>query len=378
MSFEGSMGADPSTGAMGTDNTAITSLPTKKTFKLFFSRFKLHKKRKHKKIEESTKILHNITHLEDVSLESPKNFKSIVLGLISHSNPVVIKYDGSPSLIFGKDSTGFFIGLKNVDVSKKYIRQESDIKKHYSDKPENLTKKLMYAFNTLAKLDIADNTAYQCDILFIKSDVVSHKKNQISFTPNVVTYNVTKENTDYNKIKNSLIGIVVHTDYNITDTGFNIISAPNHFHELTSQNVNGLYIHSAEILDDVKFDINSIKNKLNQLKLDASINNDDNYILAINYMIKNDIDISKDFDKGLSQFNKSRKMNLEFPTEVKSNYLISLDIKNDLLERLHHFKTILEPSTQHEGFVVFTDHGLIKLVDRYEFSSKNFKKNMDK
>jgi Family of unknown function (DUF6267) len=130
----------------------------------------------------------------------------------SKSTHLTMKYDGSPSLVFGHHpETGkFFVASKSAfNKNPKINYTHEDIKKNHGHAP-GLMDKLHASLNHLKK--IAPKTGvYQGDLMYTHDDLKHHKNGKVSFTPNTITY--TGHGEEGQKIKNSKIGVVVHTQY---------------------------------------------------------------------------------------------------------------------------------------------------------------------
>jgi hypothetical protein len=127
-----------------------------------------------------------------------------------------MKYDGSPSLVFGHhpESGKFFVASKSAfNKTPKINYTHDDIQRNHGHAP-GLMDKLHAALNHLPK--IAPKTGvYQGDVMH-SGDDVEHKPNgKASFTPNTITY--TAKGNEADKVKNSKFGIVTHTQYHGDD-----------------------------------------------------------------------------------------------------------------------------------------------------------------
>jgi hypothetical protein len=171
--------------------------------------------------EEGSKLKH-IHHAEDRPLfHGAKGFehtKGVLTQAHEHmksggkSTHLTMKYDGSPSLVFGHHpETGkFFVASKSAfNKNPKINYTHEDIKKNHGHAP-GLMDKLHASLNHLKK--IAPKTGvYQGDLMYTHEDLKHHKNGKVSFTPNTITY--TGHGNEAQMIKNSKMGIVVHTQY---------------------------------------------------------------------------------------------------------------------------------------------------------------------
>ena len=169
---------------------------------------------------EGTKLKH-ITHAEDRPLQSgSKGFEHAVAALNSahqhakssgSSTHLSMKYDGSPSIVFGHHpETGkFFVASKSAfNKNPKINYTAKDVEKNHGHAP-GLVKKLQQALTHLKK--VAPKTGvYQGDVMFGDEDKKETKKG-VSFTPNTITYTAKGEEAD--KVRKAKFGVVVHTQY---------------------------------------------------------------------------------------------------------------------------------------------------------------------
>ena len=169
---------------------------------------------------EGTKLKH-ITHAEDRPLQSgSKGFEHAVAALNSahqhakssgSSTHLSMKYDGSPSIVFGHHpETGkFFVASKSAfNKNPKINYTAKDVEKNHGHAP-GLVKKLQQALTHLKK--VAPKTGvYQGDVMFGDEDKKETKKG-VSFTPNTITYTAKGEEAE--KVRKAKFGVVVHTQY---------------------------------------------------------------------------------------------------------------------------------------------------------------------
>lgn len=130
---------------------------------------------------------------------------------------ITTKYDGSPSLVFGFDpvSKKFFVGTKAALSKNPTVNfTKADVLKHYGDRPE-LAASLLQALEHLPKV-APDKGVYQGDLLYTKDRVQEDNRNY-HFTPNTLMYSIKKSEPEATKIKSAQIGIVVHTKYHGKD-----------------------------------------------------------------------------------------------------------------------------------------------------------------
>lgn len=169
---------------------------------------------------EGAKLKH-ITHAEDRPLQSgSKGFEHAVAALNSahqhakssgHSTHLSMKYDGSPSIVFGHHpETGkFFVASKSAfNKNPKINYTAKDVEKNHGHAP-GLVKKLQQALTHLKKV-APKSGVYQGDVMFGDEDK-KETKNGVSFTPNTITYTAKGDEAD--KVRKAKFGVVVHTQY---------------------------------------------------------------------------------------------------------------------------------------------------------------------
>ena len=124
------------------------------------------------------------------------------------------KFDGAPSLVYGKHPTTgkFFVATKSAfNKDPKINYSDKDIEKNHGHAP-GLVEKLKEALHHLPKIMPKAGGVYQGDLMYGKGDVAT-KNGQHHFTPNTITYSTPEDSAEGARIKNSKLGIVTHTEY---------------------------------------------------------------------------------------------------------------------------------------------------------------------
>lgn len=181
-------------------------------------------------IEEAAETdgkLKHIHHAEDRPLlHGSKGFKHTVGALTQahnhiksggHSSDLTMKYDGSPSIVFGKHpETGkFFVASKSAfNKNPKINYTPEDIDRNHGHAP-GLVEKLKAALEHLPKI-APKQGVYQGDMMFTEPDK-KKTKTGTSFTPNTITY--TAKGDEKNKIDQAKVGVIVHQQYHGKDLG---------------------------------------------------------------------------------------------------------------------------------------------------------------
>ena len=173
---------------------------------------------------EDRKKVKYIPHVEDhsfyrghdgiaISAQHLEDFHDKLHGK-NKSFHVSTKFDGAPSVVFGQhpENGQFFVSTKGAfNKTSKVAFSHEDIDKHFGENPD-LAKKMRHAFDHLPKIMPKKGGVYQGDLMYIKSDI-KNKGKMYHFTPNTLTYS-TPHNSEHGRaIRNSKLGIVVHTHY---------------------------------------------------------------------------------------------------------------------------------------------------------------------
>lgn len=126
---------------------------------------------------------------------------------------VTMKYDGSPSVVFGYHPTNkkFFVASKSAfNVKPKINYTDADIEANHGHAP-GLVSKLKTALKHLPKVT-PKGRVFQGDIMHTPEDVRSDK-DSLHFKPNTITYSVPKDSATGKKVARSKLGIAIHTEY---------------------------------------------------------------------------------------------------------------------------------------------------------------------
>lgn len=173
--------------------------------------------------EAEEKQLKHLEHLEDHpinaghagSMHAIQNLMDVHRKLRGRDSKtkITMKYDGSPSVVFGHHpETGkFFVASKSVfNKNPKLNYTEEDIEKNHGHAP-GLVEKLKHALKHLPKV-VPPRGVYQGDIMHTKGDVEEHG-GKVHFTPNTITYSASKGSRHGKAALASKVGVAVHTAY---------------------------------------------------------------------------------------------------------------------------------------------------------------------
>lgn len=376
--------------------------------------------------EEADSKLKHIHHAEDRPLIHGNDGFDHAIGSLQQahdhiksggkSSALTMKYDGSPSIVFGHDPENgkFFVASKSAfNKNPKINYNHEDIAKNHGHAP-GLMDKLHAALTHFKKVSPKQGV-YQGDMMF-SGDDVEHKPRGASFTPNTITYTAKGDMAD--KIKKAKAGVIVHTQYhgdNLKDMKadsnpdiHNFSQHPDVFHQGVEHDTRQVhYSHEDQKAFQDHIDKAQAIHAKNPQMYDATSQHqgDGNHLTAyINHTVKND---EKPSSEGLSKFiqgkyqkeadklstaaGKSRRMNqgqahVDHITSNQDHYNNMFQMhghlqnaKDILVKNLNQHTGGLEhhidnKPTDPEGFVVNHRGQPTKLVNRAEFSKANLLK----
>jgi len=132
---------------------------------------------------------------------------------------LMTKYDGSPSIVFGHHpQTGkFFVASKSAfNKNPKINYTDEDIDENHGHAP-GLVSKLKTALAHLPKVT-PQKGVFQGDVMHTPEDV-EERGGKVHFKPNLIKYSTPSKSAEGKSIKNSKIGVYVHTGYEGKDVG---------------------------------------------------------------------------------------------------------------------------------------------------------------
>jgi len=351
---------------------------------------------------------------------------------------ITVKWDGAPAVFAGLDPSDgqFFVAKKGIFAKNpKVYKNHADID---ADTSGDLNKKLKLAFDNLKDLGIKD--VIQGDFMFDNSDLKKEKINGIThlvFHPNTIAYAVPIDNPLAKEIGSAKIGVVWHTTYSgatfetmTAEFGKEIVPKLRKTKDVwmvdaTLPDLSGTATLTAKetlLLSQKLSSAGKIfrtiqSNTLAELEsnkeLNLIVNIYNNRMVRQGQRIKNtkkhatglimfvndryakeidkrsskagkDIQISKR-DELLKFFNKSNLKNLQMIFDLQNLVIDSKLILINKLNKLSKIGTFVKTTsgfkvTNPEGFVAIDrmEGGAVKLVDRLEFSTNNFSKDIIK
>lgn len=321
----------------------------------------------------------------------------------THTDEIKLKYDGTPALIIGRDDDGQLVvtdksgfGATTYDGHPKSAKALYLML--YGRKPTEQGRHEYAA--TIASLwnlfeSVIPKTTrgfYQGDLLY--AGTPSIEDDEFVFKPNKIEYRIPVNSQTGSKIANSKAGIVFHSFFK--NKNQSVPDTIDDVKELTGDS--RLFVISANMpssnitkVSVPKFDfsgINDVLDKtiltLNKLTIFPSLVGK-----YINQMARDGNHIDKDsingFFKWLSgnvtiekeeQLKKFIEQNKKSYVDMWKAILVVTKFKDMIKEQLEQvagseIKATLNGVPNHEGYVVSTPSGKIKLVDRYTYMAKS-------
>ena len=351
---------------------------------------------------------------------------------------VTVKWDGAPAVFAGIDPIDgqFFVAKKGIFAkARKVYKNHEDIN---ADTSGDLNKKLKLAFDHLKDLGITG--VIQGDFMFDGSDLKKEKINgvqHITFHPNTIVYAIPTGTALEKQISKAKIGIVWHTRYEGSDFenmraefGKEIVpklkkSSAVWMQDATLPDLSGTATMTAKETEEVtkklseagkifkKIAASTLKEIESDKELNLLINTYNNTKVRANERITNTsahvkgmIDwVNARYDKQsdklssvkgkagveakrervLKFFSKSNQKKLKLVFDLQNFIVDSKLIIINKLNSLNKIGTFVKTKsgfkvTNPEGFVAIDrmEGGAVKLVDRLEFSTNNFSKDIIK
>ena len=351
---------------------------------------------------------------------------------------VTVKWDGAPALFVGEDPSDgqFFVAKKGIFAKNpKVYKNHGDID---ADTSGDLNKKLKLAFDNLKGLGIKG--VIQGDFMFDQSDLKKENINgikHITFHPNTIVYAVPTDTKLAKEIIKAKVGIVWHTTYSGStfetmkaSFGGDIVSKikPSKnvwMQDATMKDLSGTATltkeESLELASNLSNAGKIFKKIASSTLKEIELNKELNLVINIynNTMVRKGQRVQntskhtkgliqfvsdryakeigkRSTDKGkqvqidkrdelLSFFSKSNLKNLENIFILQNFVIDSKLIIINKLNKVSKIGTFVKTKsgfrvTNPEGFVAIDrmEGGAVKLVDRMEFSTNNFSKDIIK
>ncbi len=351
---------------------------------------------------------------------------------------VTVKWDGAPAVFAGEDpETGeFFVAKKGIFAKNpKIYKSHADID---ADTSGDLSKKLKLAFDSLKGVGIKG--VIQGDFMFDKSDLKKEKINGVShitFHPNTIVYAIPTDNAMAKEISSAKVGIVWHTSYSgatfetmraefgreivpklkrtkdvwMVDATLPDLSGTATLTSAETKELNSNLSNAGKIFKKIQSNVLKEIEQNKELNLVINIYNNrvvregqritdtkkhaTGLVMFVNDRYAKEIDKRKSQkgkdvqitkrDELLSFFSKNNIKNLKNIFDLQNFVVDAKLILINKLNKLSSIGTFVKTKsgfrvTNPEGFVAIDrmEGGAVKLVDRLEFSTNNFSKDIIK
>lgn len=174
--------------------------------------------------EGASRQIKHLTHVEDRALQTGekgalRSFSSLRatadhIATGKKSSELTTKYDGSPAIVYGHhpDNGKFFVASKSAfNKTPKINYTPEDIQRNHGHAP-GLVEKLKHALKHLPKVT-PNEGVYQGDMMFSQEDKKTAKGGGVSFNPNPSGLTYTAHGHLGKKAKQAQIGVVTHLKY---------------------------------------------------------------------------------------------------------------------------------------------------------------------
>lgn len=328
---------------------------------------------------KNQKQLKHINHLEELLFtDSELGFEVIKTVLKSFKNNskknIRVKMDGSPSIICGWKEDKFFVATKSFfNKTPKINYSSEDIIKNHEN--IDLQNKLFYCLKYLKDIIPNNGIYYQGDLLFIESDL-KKLTGQVEFRQNILSYRISDM-----VVNNAKLGICFHTQYETDVANYNP--------DLTIlKKTNDVFLFD-NLMHDYDIKLNSSISTIIVDILSYNLNNDilkcielhkEDFVKFFNNIVKDDVyTFPTTADKLYELYKKNSDSDGDpviFKKIFKLHNLI-IKVKTFIIEKLNDKQFGIEcyyndEKTNPEGYVLLTQFGIVKLVNRSEFSHRNF------
>lgn len=175
-------------------------------------------------ITEAPKVGREYQHLEDLVFvdgsEGAKEAVNILKKLGSDASDVAIKWDGNPTVYWGREPDGKFVLVGKNGWGKNKSTSADDLKNFITtsgkgeDWRERFGNEMADIFNIMEKSTPPNFRGYVYgDLLYHPGKPYEQTKEGYVFTPNLVTYTVNPNSELGKRVGQSKVGVVVHTKY---------------------------------------------------------------------------------------------------------------------------------------------------------------------
>jgi hypothetical protein len=292
-----------------------------------------------------------ICHFEDLLFENSIDVNHIIHNIAAKKYPVSVKWDGSPAFVVGNDNKGFFLAFKNG-----YLKKEPELFRKFEEIAQKITDPdLMRIMSELfiAFKDMRLPHVLHGDFLFDMYTITNGY-----FTPNVVKYKL----HSLDMFRDYALGVAIHT------VGGRMSNwAPTSPINMLAVNVMPKIEYHAEPFraNDAKGLPNADKEMFKK------------YVNSRVRLGKWDLNLSDLWHFAPPNKKQFIAANQHNWIVLMRNYMSMAEWKNELLQSMKVVNNHAAPAPGfgHEGLVIDTGTKLVKMVDRIQFSSRNFNKD---
>ena len=365
-----------------------------------------------------------------------RSLRDMLAGNNNSSTDVTVKWDGAPAVFAGIDPSDgqFFVAKKGIfNKDPKVYKSEAEVR---ADTSGDLAEKLVVAFNELKDLGIKD--VIQGDVMFTKGDLNSESidgEKMITFQPNTIVYAVPAKSNLAKEITQANLGVVWHTTYKGKDFasmkasfGVNLKGLKKKssvwYQDAEYKDLSGTATLTSVDTDEVTEQLSKAGKIFQKIKSTTLYELENNSALAIkietfnNTLVRKgqrimntakhvkdlikwfDEKYKKEYDKRSSVkgkeavlqrqqdemrfFSNDNKKNLDLMFQLMNAIVDAKLIIINKLDKVKSIDTFIRTKngfkvTGSEGFVAIDNKGgAVKLVDRLEFSTNNFSKDVIK
>lgn len=175
-------------------------------------------------LTEAAKVGREYQHLEDLVFVKgsvgAKEAADILEKIGSDSSDIAIKWDGNPTIYWGREADGTFVLVGKNGWGKNKSTSSEDLSRFIknSGKGEDWRNKfgddMAGVFDAMKNATPPNFRGYVYgDLLYHNGKPFTTEKGAVSFTPNKVTYTVDTNSELGQRIAASQVGVVVHTAY---------------------------------------------------------------------------------------------------------------------------------------------------------------------
>lgn len=175
-------------------------------------------------LTEAARVGREYQHLEDLVFvdgsQGAQEAADILEKLGSDSSDVAIKWDGNPTIYWGREPSGEFVLVgkngwgRNKSTSPENLQKFITSTGKGEDWREKFGADMAKVFEIMERSTPPDFRGYVYgDLLYHPGKPFNATNGKVEFTPNLVTYTVDARSPLGERIANSIVGVVVHTKY---------------------------------------------------------------------------------------------------------------------------------------------------------------------